>query len=290
VTNTYTTKDGIALKVEMVVLSGAGTKGLKVEDVCAQILDDETKGEGYTAGDPKEIKVGELAAKEYLLGKDGSYRRFVIAPAKPRVFLLSATAATEKAVGTKVADGFVTSLVLVPPEVVRAAAKEKAEKDAKAGEENLEKYGTKWTLDPKEVKIPDAEAVGMIRGRELKPDTVTYRKGGTIEFRQGKQGAFAEAQISIWLIHDANASIANQTFEISPTGKAPEKTPHVSISTLPPKARVPGTESFLTNKDYLLKLTFGEKDKDGNIPGTIYLATKDKAKSFFAGKFTVTEK
>jgi hypothetical protein len=288
VTNNYTAKGGTALKVEMVALSGTGTKGLKVEDVVAQLLDDE-KTEGFTPGEPKEVKVGELKGQDYLETKDGSFRRLVVVPAKPRIFLFSATAPTKDAVGTKEVDSFVTSLVMVPPEVVKAAAKEKAEKDAKAGEDNLEKYGTKWTLDPKVLQIPDADAIGMVRGREIKPDAVTYRKGGTLEFRQGK-GTFAEAQISIWLVLDANDSVAGKAFEMSPGGKAPEKLPHISISTLPPKARVPTTESFVASKDYCLKLTFGDKDKDGSIPGTIFLATNDKAKSFFAGKFKISEK
>jgi len=52
--------------------------------------------------------------------------------------------------------------------------------------------------------------------------------------------------------------------------------------------RVPKSETVMNR--YALKLTFGAKDANGDIPGTIYLCTSDAAKSFLAGSFTAKAK
>jgi hypothetical protein len=174
---------------------------------------------------------------------------------------------------------------LVPAEVVKAAAKERAEKHEAAGKENLAKYGAKWTADLKEMTPPDAAVVGQIRGREFKPDSVTLQPGGRLVLRQGT-GTRPDVEVELWLILKPNESVENKTYQVGKGVKA-AVTPHIRLATLPEGAKLPKSESFVAN--YSLKLTFEAKGKDGSIPGTIYLCTPDGAKSFLAGKFSVKE-
>jgi hypothetical protein len=211
----------------------------------------------------------------------------VLFAVKPRVFSLEVAAADATKLDTDTANTFLKSLVLVPEEVVKAQAKARAEKQATTDKESVAKLGAKWTADLKEMTPPDAPAIGMVRGREFKPDAVTLETGGWLYFRKGA-GRFPEAEVSLWLPGlKPNESVANKTIEVG-KGTNPTLVPHVRLSTLPAGAKVPKIEPFVTN--YSLKLAFGVKDKDGSIPGTIYLCTPDAARSWVAGKFTVKEK
>jgi hypothetical protein len=283
--NYATLKDGTTLEVGAATLSGTELRGKTVDQVLDSMIDFE-KEDGFKVSDPKEATVGDHKAREYRLSKDKVSRRLVLFGVKPRVFALEVISTDGSKLETETANTFLKSLVLVPEEVVKAAAKERSEKQTAAGKDNLEKYGAKWTADLKEMTPPDAPAVGMIRGREFKPDKVTLQPGGRLVFRQGS-GTFADAEVELWLITKPNESVENKTYEVG-RGVRPMVTPHVRLATMPEGAKVPRQESFLTN--YSLKLTFGAKDKDGSIPATIYLCTPDAVRSFFAGKFTVKEK
>ncbi len=227
--------------------------------------------------EPKDVMVGTIKAKEYRLTKDKVTRRTVIFAAKPRIYLLNVGAEDAAKVDSETATTFFGALVLVPPEVVKAQAKERAEKAEAAGKENLEKYGAKWTMSLKDMTPPDAPAVGVIRGKEFKPDSVLIERRWLV-FRQGEKGGKADVEVKLWLAPLHADSLENKTFEI-PTTKFGG--PHVELATTK-------RESFL-NK-YALKLTFGAKDADGNLPGTIYLCTPDAGHSFLAGTFMVKEK
>src|SRR4051794_34075209 len=136
-------KDGTLLEVQMASLSGPGLAGTKVADVIAAILDGE-KEDGFKVSEPKDVTVGPVKAKEYRLTKDKVSRRTVIVAAKPRIYLLNVGAEDAAKLDAETATTFLGSLVLVPPEVVKAQAKERAEKAEAAGKENQEKYGAKW--------------------------------------------------------------------------------------------------------------------------------------------------
>jgi hypothetical protein len=269
-------KDGTLLEVQMATLSGPGLAGVKVSDVIAAILDGE-RDDGYKVSEPKEVTVGPIKAKEYRLTKDKVSRRTVIFAAKPRIYLLNVGAEDAAKLDAETATTFLGSLVLVPPEVVKAQAKERAETAEAAGKENQEKYGAKWTTSLKDMMPPDAPVVGVIRGKEFKPDSVLIERRWLV-FRQGEKGEKADVEVKVWLAPLHAESLENKTFEI-PTTKFGG--PHVELATTK-------RESFL-NK-YALKLTFGAKDADGSIPGTIYLCTPDAGKSFLAGKFTAKAK
>ena len=177
-------------------------------------------------------------------------------------------------------------MFLVPPEVVKAAAKEKAAKDEAAGKDNLEKYGAKWTMALKDMTPPDGPARGLLRGKEFKPDAASIQ-GGNFEMKQGT-GVFPEGQITIFFLYKDGDPVENKTFEIAPATRPGVSKPHVHISTMEKNARVPKSEAF--GDKYALKVTFGAKGSDGSIPGTIYLCTPDAKRSFVAGSFTVKPK
>jgi hypothetical protein len=280
-------KDDTLMEVQMAVLSGARLRGMTYGDLINTTLDAERE-DGFQVSEPKEVTAGELKGKEYRLTKDKVVRRTVFFAAKPRIYVLNVGAEDSAKLDGETATTFLNSLVLVPAEVVKARAKEKAAKDEQAGQENLEKYGVKWTNSLKDMNPPDAPALGVIRGKEFKPDSVTIQPGNWLVFRQGEKGAFADVEVKIWLLPKAGESIENKTYEIGPAGAKAGSTPHVQVSTMPANRRVPQTESFLNR--YAMKLTLGAKEADGSIPGTIYLCTPDSGKSFLAGKFTATAK
>jgi hypothetical protein len=284
--NYCTLKDGTVFEVRGVTLSGSELKGKTVNQVIDMLFIDVEKEDGYKISEPKEATVGDIKAREYRLSKDKQSRRLVLFGVKPRVFALEVAATDAAQLDTEAANTFLKSFVLVPAEVVKAAAKERAEKQEAADKENVAKYGAKWTTDLKEMTAPDAPAVGVIRGREFKPDAVTLQPGGKLLFRQGS-GMYPDVEVELWLILKPNESVENKTYEVG-KGVKSAVTPHVRLATLPEGAKFPKSEAFLAN--YSLKLTFAAKDKDGSIPGTIYLCTPDTAHSFLAGKFAAKEK
>lgn len=106
--------------------------------------------------------------------------------------------------------------------------------------------------------------------------------------RQGGNETFADIQVELLFLVRGSESVENKTYEVAAATTNPAGSPHVRLATKGETDRIPKSESFI-NK-YALKLTFGAKDADGNIPGTIYLCTPDSGKSFLAGKFTATVK
>jgi hypothetical protein len=278
----FVLKDDTVLKVESLALSGAALRGVKVSDVLDSILS-EMKGEGFSASEPKEVTVGDVKANEYRLSKKGQDRRVVLFHAQGRVFVLEVASADPKALDTKTADTFLKSLVLVPADVLRAEAKERAAQLAARVEQQKEKYGFGWTTDPAAMTPPDAPVVGELRGVEFKPDVVKY-EAGRLWLRQGKE-VFADGEVSIVLTLKPGESLEKREYSFTP---AKGGDPAISLSTHAKTDKLPKLESF--NDKYALKLTFGEKDKDGKIPGTIYLSLPDAARSFVAGKFSVTIK
>ena len=240
--NYFTLKDGTTLEVEAAALSGAGLAGVKVADVFNAILDG-IREDGSTVSDPKDVNIGEIMAKEYRVAKDKSNRRMVMFAVKPRIFILSVGAADVANLDTETADTFLKARVLVPAEVVKAAAKERAAKDAEKSKENQEKYGFKWTTVLKDMTPPDAPAVGVIRGREFKPDSVRLR-GGRLVFRQGGTQTFADIEVSVVMFLKGD-SIENKTYEIAAAAINPTGSPHIQLSTMPKGGKLPKSESFL---------------------------------------------
>lgn len=282
--NYATLKDEMTLSVEAATLTGPALKGIKTADVLSVFLDAE-KADGFTISEPKDVKVGEIKAREYKLTKDKVSRRTVMFAVKPRIYLINVSAADPEKLDSETASTFLQSLVLVPSEVVKAAAKEKAKKEVEAGEENLEKFGAKWTMKMKEMTPPDKKVTGLLFGREFTPEKVVY-ENGWLSFRIGEE-LIPDTKLDLVLFLKDGEKLENKTINIAPAAFNPPNSPHIHASSNQ-KGKAPDVEGCVSN--YALKLTFGEKDKSGEVPGTIYLCLPDKAKSFIAGTFTVTEK
>ncbi len=282
----FVLNDGTEMTMQSASVTGAAVKGLTENDLTDIWLNTE-KEAGYTVSDPKEVTVGKIKAREYRMTKGGVSRRVVLFATPPRIFLMDVAAAGQNQLDTKAADTFLSSFVLVPPDVMRAAAKDKSDKNQQAAKAGQEKVGVKWTLNLKAMTFPDAPVVGLIRGREFRPDKIELDPAGTLVFRQG-QGFFADVQVDIVLFLKPGEALANKTITIAPANFNPAGSPHLRLSTLAPNGKVPDTDPILSN--YALKLTFSAKDKDGYTTGRIYLCTSDAAKSVLAGNFTVIDR
>ena len=68
-----------------------------------------------------------------------------------------------------------------------------------------------------------------------------------------------------------NGPVKPQTIMIAPNVAKSGGKPHVRIASMDKGGRVPSTEAFLDK--YALKVTFGTKEANGDLPGTIYLCT-----------------
>ncbi|MFO0811322.1 MAG: hypothetical protein U0746_22050 [Gemmataceae bacterium] len=284
--NVYKLTDGTTLQIEASTLTGSDLKGMTVAKFIDNVIDVEKK-EGATVSDVKDATAAGRKGREFRVTKDKTLRRVLAFGAPPRMYFVEVQADDAAKLDTEAANNFLKSVALVPADVVKAKAKERAEKQEAAGKEQMEKYGAKWTNDLKEMTPPDAPAVGVVLGREFKPDAVTYQKtGNKLVFRQGPEKK-PDAAVEFWLFDAKQDSLAGKSFEFG-RGAKTSGGPHVTLLAQPEGARVPKRDVHLAN--YSLKLTFAEKDKDGGIPGTIYLCTPDAGRSFVAGKFTVQEK
>lgn len=212
----------------------------------------------------------------------------VVFVVKPRIYVLSVATEEADKLDSDLANNFVKSIVLVPADVLKARAAERAAKNQEAGKANLEKYGVQWTTKLAEMTPPDAPVIGVLHGKEFIPEIVAIEPGNNLVFRKGKKDSFWEFEVKLWLLPPRGESIENKTYEIAAAATNPPRSPHVNFSTMGEGDRLPKSEAFLNR--YALKLTLGAKDDNGNIPGTIYLCTPDAGHSFIAGKFTAKTK
>jgi hypothetical protein len=221
-------------------------------------------------------------AREFRISGDKTSTRMLVTLQKNRLYILAVEAPDAAALDSDKANTFLQSLVLIPKEVQQAAAKAQAAKHEESNKDAMEKYGFNWTLKLEEMTPPIAPVSGRVCGAEFKPDSVTLRSGGQIDFRQGERGV-PDGQVIIYLNLKPNESLEGRTFEINPAQRTPGLKPSIHLTGKPPDSRAPKRE-IATDK-YALKLTFEAKAADGSIPGTIYLCTSDPARSFIAGKF-----
>ena len=150
----------------------------------------------------------------------------------------------------------------------------------------MAKFGFKWTLKTEEMTAPDKPLVGLIHGREFKPDSIVLEAGGNLRFRQGAK-ANPEVDVRIVMFSSPKDKFENRTIEIKPDRKS-GKMPTILLTTHDPATRIPTTSSSFDK--YAMKLHFGAKGPDGMVPCTIYLCSSDANKSFMAGKFTLPAK
>ena len=222
-------KDGTTFEVQIATFTRAALVGAKVSDVTASLLAGEAE-EGFEVSAPKPVTLGDLKGNEYRLTKDKLSRRLVMISVKPRIVSLNIASTDDTKLDDEAAVTFLKSFVLVPAEVVAAARKEAADKLDAVVVANAEKLGFKWTLDAKELAAPDAPVVGVIRGRDFKPDTVKY-VNGQLTFRQGKE-IFAEVEVVVSLYPKAGEGVVDRTYEFSPGKAFPAGAPRVELNSM----------------------------------------------------------
>jgi hypothetical protein len=282
--NYGTLRDDTFFELQGATFTGRGVSGLKVDDLYAIMLEGE-KEQGFTVGESKDTTLGKNKAREYRMRKDNLRCRSVLTVVNKRVFEMRVASLDESKLDTDQANTFLQSLTILK-DSPEAESKDEAEKAEERAKEAMEKYGFKWTLKPEEMKAPDKPVIGLIHGREFKPDPIVREAGGILRFRQGS-GTSPEAEVRIALFNSPKDKLENRTIEVKPSRNS-GTVATIIITSKDPASRVPTTDSFFDK--YAMKLSFGAKGSDGTIPCTIYLCTSDAGKSFIAGKFTLTAK
>jgi hypothetical protein len=135
--------------------------------------------------------------------------------------------------------------------------------------------GRGWTLDLDKMKPGEAIVAGKILGADFKPDTIQLLNTG-LSLRSGKD------LIHIFLNLKPGQGIEGKTFEFDAEGQGGGRPAiHVHIHSTKPIGATAYT------RGYAMRLEFG-KEKDGMIPGKLYLCLPDDRKSWIAGSFTLT--
>jgi len=277
-------QDGIFFELQGATLSGRGVSSLKVDDMYAIMLEGE-KQHGFTIGDSKETSLGKYKAREYRMRKDDLRCRSILTVINKRVFEMRVGSLDEADLDNDRANVFLQSLTILK-DSPEAESKEDSEKAEERAKEAMEKFGFKWTLKLEEMTPPEKPLIGLIHGREFRPDSIVLETGGTLRFRQGPLTS-PDTDVRIVMFSSPKDKFENRGIEIKP-GSNPGKAPTIILTTRDPSARVPTTDSAFDK--YAMKLSFGAKGPDGMIPCTIYLCMADKKKSFMAGKFALPAK
>ncbi len=157
---------------------------------------------------------------------------------------------------------------------------EKAKDDAEAvpkAEPSPEKL--RWTMDPAQMKIPNAKVSGRIHGQTFVMDK-TERSGSVLTLRQGEE-FFPDRSVKLFLFLKEGETLMGKKYRIADGRRMGG--PHVHVQWKKEGSRFGESKEFLK---YAMLLQFG-KSKAGQLPGKIYLCLPDESKSVIAGKFSV---
>jgi hypothetical protein len=135
--------------------------------------------------------------------------------------------------------------------------------------------GRGWTTDLKQMKSSDDPVTGRILGTDFKPEKIQLLNTG-LSLRSGKD------TIHVFLNLKPGQAIEGKSFEWNPEDPQGQGRPsiHVHVHSTKPL----GVQAYTTG--YAMRLEFG-KEKDGSIPGKLYLCLPDERKSWIAGSFTL---
>ena len=138
-----------------------------------------------------------------------------------------------------------------------------------------DKPGRGWTSDLSKMKASEDPVAGKVLGADVKFDKIQLQNTG-LSLQGGKDS------MHIFLNLKPGQGIEGKTFEYEGDGQGAFRPAiHVHInSTMPPGLAV-------YQKGYTMRMEFG-KEKDGDIPGKIYLCFPDDRKSWIAGSFSLT--
>ncbi len=134
---------------------------------------------------------------------------------------------------------------------------------------------TNWTLNLAEAIWPNAPVSGRIKGHPFSVGQARLR-GGTLELR--RSDGFPETTLIIQLFARQGEDLARQKILIEPVRT---NAPRVQIRTRTEDGRSV-TDSF--TRGYALRLEFGTP-RDRRMPGQLYFAAPDTARSWAAGTF-----
>jgi hypothetical protein len=136
---------------------------------------------------------------------------------------------------------------------------------------------TFWTLEPAQAATPDGTVVGSVHGNGFFCERAILR-GGLLSLRQGKVWP-PDLGISVRFFTEQAEDLSGKTIAIAPGRRPP--LPEVVLRWKDDQNQSVA-ERF--GEGYALKLTFGQP-ANGRIPGRIFIALPDGARSFAAGTF-----
>jgi hypothetical protein len=136
---------------------------------------------------------------------------------------------------------------------------------------------TNWTLVLAEAKIPDAPVSGAVHGFGFKLERATIQ-GGKLDLRQGAKWP-PDVGVSIHLFADRAEDLAGKTVVLESTRT---NSPRLFLRWKNPDDKAQSKEY---RKGYAARVEFGPVTNN-RLPGKIYLAAPDDAKSYAAGTFS----
>jgi hypothetical protein len=134
-----------------------------------------------------------------------------------------------------------------------------------------------WTLDLAAAKIPDEPAAGRIHGHGFRCEKATLL-GANLGLRQGKNGP-PDLGVNIAFYAGQGEELSGKTISVQP-----DRAPPLPKVTLRWKEEQDNPVNKTYNSGYALTVVFGQA-ANGRIPGKLYLAFSDEARSFVAGTF-----
>jgi hypothetical protein len=149
------------------------------------------------------------------------------------------------------------------------------------------KHDPVWTADPEKAVFPKGAAHGKLKGRPFQTASATVSGFGWLTLKQSGKG-LPPLEVTVFGLIGAwreGDSLAGKRYLITPKQKA-KGTLEVAMKWL-------DKGPFLTEKrfreGFLLKLEFDKFDKEGRLPGRLYLCLPDEDKSVVAGTFLMSE-
>ncbi len=135
-----------------------------------------------------------------------------------------------------------------------------------------------WTLNLTNIVIPDSVAAGSVHSNGFLCERSTLQ-GGTLTLRQGPSWP-PDLGVTIFLVAKQGEELSGKTVEI-PADRNPP-VPRVVLRWKDQQLD-PMTHN-INEGGYAVKIIFGEA-ANGHMPGKLYMAFPDDAKSFVAGTF-----
>jgi len=135
-----------------------------------------------------------------------------------------------------------------------------------------------WTSNLDTVRIPEALAAGSIHGAEFRCE-VSSLTGGALSLRQGKKWP-PDLAVAVLLSGRHSEELSGKTFVVPP-----EHTPPVPMIIVRWKDAQGQAQKEEIAAGYAMKVSFGQAT-NGHMPGKIYLALPDEARSIIAGSFS----